>query len=128
MTGDAETARVRDSLPVAQNQIRRDFEFFERFDGDRRFAKRQKTRNIRKLDRHDRFRGFDQFEFGKFQNDDDRAARVGFQVVAEIDSGDGFDRLVETVFGDDFVSELFLQLDRLLRRQIPFVKRRDFHN
>ena len=125
--GPMSVAEVCDALPVAKNQIRRVFKLFERPDGNRRFAKRQQSRNVRKLYRHDRFRRFDQFKTGKFKNDDDGAARVGFQIVAEINSRNGFDRFFESVFFNYLVSELLLQLDRLLRRKIPFVKRRDFH-
>jgi len=120
VAGEAKAARMGDTLPIAQDQVRNGAELFEGLQDHRYFAKRQQTGPIGEGDRAFGHRLIQNLQTRIFQNNN---GGPGFGTVinkTDIHTSDTVDP-AKPILIDNLVTQAFLQGDRLLKSQCPIM-------
>ncbi len=87
VASETETPRVRQSLPVAEQDIRPTFELSERFEHGRRFPKREQARHVGKARFTVGYRVLDHSQIGKGQHRHCGPSDLTVRFKAHIDPG-----------------------------------------
>jgi len=115
--GDAEPARMRDPVAVDQQQVGRDAQLAQRFQQDRRLAKREQPWNVRHQRRGRRRDGLEHVPVGRRAHDD-RAVDVPVGADRAVEPGHRAHLSVHRALGHDLGREPGRKPSRVVRRQV----------
>ena len=126
MARDPEAARVRDPLPVVENEVGCDAQPRERGEHRRRLAEREQPGDVRKTHRPPHHRLVDELEPGICQHGHGRARDRTVPLEADVYPRD-VAHVGELPGANDAIAELGLQRNGRLRGQIPAMQPADLH-